>query len=309
MAEQIATRQAYGKKLIELGEKNPNVVVLDADLSCSTQTGQFAASQPKRFFNVGVAEQDLMGTAAGLASTGKVVFASSFTMFATGRAWEVVRNSICYPFMNVKVCSTHAGITVGEDGASHQAIEDIALMRSIPDMRVFVPADAVETEQIIEAVADYNGPCYVRLGRAKSPVLFGDDYKFEMGKGNIIKQGSKVCLFATGYETHLALEAAKILETKGLDITVVNMASIKPIDQELIVKMAQTHDILFSVEEHNIMGGLGSAISEVLVEKEPKRLIRLGLNDEFGQSGSAEDLLKHYGIDAQGIALSILKHA
>lgn len=309
MAE-TATREAYGKKLVELGEKYPQVVVLDADLSGSTKTEGFAKKFPERFINCGVAEQDMLGTAAGLAATGKVVFASSFAIFAAGRAWEPFRQSAAYPHLNVKICATHAGITVGEDGASHQMIEDIALMRVIPGVKVFVPADGPETEKILEAVVTDEGPAYIRLSRAKSPILFDASYQFEIGKGQVIKkghgQGPKVCLFACGFETHLALQAAELL--KDISVTVVNMASIKPLDAGLVVQMAKTHDVLFSVEEHSVIGGLGSAISEVLTDQFPKRLVRLGMQDEFGQSASHPVLLQYYKLDGQGIAESIRKN-
>lgn len=304
---EIATREAYGKKLAELGEKHSHIVVLDADLSGSTKTDGFAKKFPERFVNLGVAEQDMLGTAAGLAASGKTVFLSTFAMFAAGRAWEPFRQSVAYPHLNVKVCASHAGLTVGEDGASHQIIEDIGLMRVIPQIKVFVPADGIETEQIIEALATDPGPAYVRLSRAKSPLLFDNSYQFKIGKGNILRQGKKVCLFATGFMTHLALETANQLAAKGITPTVVNLASIKPIDSDLIVEMAKTHDLLVSVEEHNILCGLGSAIAEVLTDLHPKSLFRLGLSDEFGQSASHNALLDHYGLSPSAMTTRILK--
>ncbi len=317
MTQEVATREAYGKKLAELGEKYPNIVVLDADLSGSTKTEVFAKKFPNRFFNMGVAEQDLMGTAAGLAACGKIAFVSSFAMFAAGRAWEPLRQSIAYPHLNVKICASHAGLTVGEDGASHQIIEDIALMRVIPGMHVFVPSDAIETEKVLEAAVEIQGACYIRLCRAKSPVLFDASYNFKPGKGNVIRTGKDgvpraigprdICVFTNGFMTASVLEAAKKMEAGGVNCTVVNMASIKPIDEELIVQMAKSHRILFSAEEHNVMGGFGSAIAEVLTTRYPQRLIRLGVQDVFGQSGSYQAVLAHYKLDADGLVESIKK--
>ena len=305
---EVATRDAYGKKLAELGERHPNIVVLDADLSCSTKTGLFAAKFPDRFFNMGVAEQDMMGTAAGLAACGKIVFVSTFAIFAAGRAWEPFRQSIAYPHLNVKVCASHAGLTVGEDGASHQMVEDIAVMRVIPGIQVFVPADGVETEKVLEEIVKVDGPCYVRLCRAKSPVLFDASYQFHVGKGNILREGKDLCIFTAGFMTATVLEAAGKLEEKKISTTVVNMASVKPIDAELIVAMAVRHRHLASVEEHSIIGGFGSAIAEVLTAQAPARLIRVGVNDEFGQSGDYPAVLKHYGLSAEGVVNTILKN-
>lgn len=304
----IGTRNAYGQKLAALAHTHPEIVVLDADLSGSTQTKLFAKVAPERFFNCGVAEQDLMGTAAGLAHSGCTVFASTFAMFAAGRAWEIIRQSICYPHLNVKVCPTHAGITVGEDGASHQIVEDIALMRVLPGMRVYVPADARQTVAMMDHMVAHKGPVYMRLGRANTPVLFDADYHFEPGRGVVLKEGNKICIFVAGYPAKAALDAADSLAAKGLNPTVVNLASVKPIDEDLIVKMAKSHNILFSVEEHSVIGGLGGAIAEVLSERHPAKLVRLGLQDEFGQSGDLKTLLKHYKLDAEGIADSILKN-
>lgn len=303
----MATRVAYGKKLAELGKTHPEIVVLDADLSGSTKTNIFAEKFPERFFNVGVAEQDLMGTAAGLAQSGFTVFASTFTMFATGRAWEIVRQSIVYPHMNVKICSSHAGITVGEDGASHQIIEDIGLMRVIPTMKVLVPADARQTMSMMDFLVQDKGPAFMRLGRADVPAVFDASYQFKIGKGDVLREGRDICLFATGFVTKATLDAAELLESKGVSATVVCIGSIKPIDENLIMGMAERHDTLFSVEEHNVQAGFGSAIAEVLCEKCPSRLYRLGLQDEFGQSAPYPVLLKHYKLDAEGIAESVLK--
>lgn len=306
MSSMIATREAYGKKLAALGHQHQNICVLDADLSCSTKTGVFAKEFPKRFFNVGVAEQDLMGMASGLASTGKKVFVSTFAIFAAGRAWEPVRQSIAYPNMDVKICATHAGLTVGEDGASHQMIEDIALMRVIPQMQVFVPSDAIETEKILEYFAnEYHGPAYLRLSRAKAPVVFDDNYQFKPGKGHWLVKGSKLCLFTAGFMLSIALEAAKELEKLGISTSVVNLASVKPIDKELIIECARQHDHLACIEEHNVMAGLGSAVSEVLIQNHPKKMLLLGLQDEFGQSGSYQDVLAHYGLDSAGLVKTL----
>lgn len=308
MAQEIATRDAYGNKLAQLGEKYPAIVVLDADLSGSTKTAVFAKKFPNRFFNMGVAEQDMMGTAAGLAACGKIVFASTFAIFATGRAWEPFRQSIAYPHLNVKVCASHAGLTVGEDGASHQTVEDIALMRAIPGVKVFVPADGIETEKILEAIVEDPGPCYVRLGRAKCPVIFdASSYSFKMGKGNIVRSGSALCVFTMGFMAAPVLEAAKQLEAKKISTTVVAMASVKPIDENLIVEMAGRHKHLASVEEHSVIGGLGSAVAEVLTGKFPKKLHRIGVNDEFGTTGSYQEVLKHYGLYPDGIVKSLLE--
>lgn len=303
----VATRVAFGKKLVELGKTHPEVVVLDADLSCSTQTQMFAKAFPQRFINVGVSEQDLMGTAAGLSHSGKTVFVSTFAMFAAGRAWEIVRNSICYPHLNVKICPTHAGITLGEDGASHQIVEDIASMRVIPGMKVLVPADYYQTQSMMDFLVDDHGPAYLRLGRAGTQAVFGADYKFKLGAGTVLCAGKDVCLFVTGFPTGATLTAAGLLAAKGISASVVNLGSVKPIDEDLIVSMATRHKLLFSVEEHNVMAGFGSAIAEVLAERSPARLLRLGLQDEFGQSAPCQDLLRHYKLDANGIAESVLK--
>lgn len=303
----IATRDAYGKKLAELGDKYPNIIVLDADLSGSTKTGVFAKKFPHRFFNMGVAEQDMMGTAAGLAACGKIVFASTFAIFATGRAWEPIRQSIAYPHLGVKICATHAGLTVGEDGASHQTVEDVTLMRAIPNMRVFVPADGIETEKILEEIVKDDLPCYVRLSRAKSPVLFDASYDFKIGKGNIVKKGKDVALFTMGYVTSSVLEAANKLDEAGFSTSVINMASVKPIDEELIVKVSKEHSFLASIEDHSTLGGLGSAISEVLTTHSPKALLRIGMNDEFGQTGSAEEVLDFYGLTTPKITQKLLQ--
>jgi transketolase len=306
MSLNIATREAYGKKLAALGETHPEIVVMDADLSGSTKTNVFKKAFPERHFNVGVAEQNLMGTAAGLALSGHTVFVSTFAIFATGRAWEPVRQSIAYPQANVKVCATHAGITVGEDGASHQSVEDIALMCAIPSMKVFVPADAHQTMSMMDYLIKNPGPAYLRLGRAKTDQVFDADYVFEEGKGTILREGTDVCLFTTGFVTKAALDAASLLEDKGISASVVCMGSIKPIDEDLIVAMASKHKVLFSVEEHSVVGGLGAAVSEVLTSKKPARLFRLGVQDDFGQSAPYQELIKHYELDKEGISRQVL---
>ena len=294
-----ATREAYGKALAELILENENVVVLDADLTKSTKTIDAKNACPERHFNMGIAEGNMMAVAAGLAASDKIVYASSFAMFAAGRAYEQIRNSICYPNLNVKVCATHAGISVGEDGASHQCIEDLSLMRTIPNMKVFQPSDAASTKAIIKAVAKIDGPCYVRLGRLGVEDVYDDSFTFELGKGKVLKEGSDIAIIATGLMVQEALKAAEQMEVKP---TVVDMYSIKPIDVELIKELAKTHKRIVTIEEHNIIGGLGSAVAEVLAEIDTNcRLTRIGMNDEFGRSGKPKDLLRYYELDAEGI--------
>lgn len=297
----VATREAYGQALAELGEEIKDIVVLDADLSKSTKTSVFAKKFPERFFNMGIAEQNLMGTAAGLATCGKIPFASTFAIFAAGRAFEQVRNSICYPQLNVKIAATHAGITVGEDGATHQSIEDIALMRAIPHMTVINPADAEETKQAVRAAALHKGPVYLRFGRHPVETIFDENYKFEIGKGVILKEGKDVAIIATGVMVGEALKAAKILAGEGINAMVVNISTIKPIDKEVILKAAGCGAIV-TAEEHNIIGGLGSAVAEVLAEEKPTLIKRIGIADEFGQSGNPDELLKIYHLTAEDIA-------
>ena len=296
MADKIATRDAYGKALLILGAESPNVVVLDADLSKSTKTADFGKKYPERFFNMGIAEANLIGTAAGLAAAGKIPFASTFAIFAVGRAFEQVRNSIAYPKLNVKIAATHSGITVGEDGGSHQAIEDVAIMRAVPNMVVLVPADGEETRQVILAAAKYNGPVYIRMGRLAVPLLFGEDYKFEIGKANVLKEGTDVAIMANGLMVAMALEAAEELATEGISVSVVNVASVKPLDVETIVRVAKQTNAVVTAEEHSIIGGLGSAIAEVLGEKLPTPMVRVGLKDTFGESGKPQELLEKYGL-------------
>ena len=299
--KKIATRDAYGQALLELGSENENIVVLDADLSKSTKTGLFAREFPHRFFNMGIAEQNLLGTAAGLSMVGKIPFASTFAIFATGRAWEQIRNSICYPALNVKIAATHAGVTVGEDGGSHQALEDIGVMRVLPNMTVLVPADATETKQVIRAAAAHEGPVYIRLGRSGVPVLFDEDYRFEIGKANVIRQGSDVAICAIGIMVSAALEAAERLAAEGIQARVINMASVKPIDEEVLIEAAEECGAIVTSEEHNILCGLGSAVAEVVSAHAPVPVIRHGINDHFGESGSADELLREYGLTADGI--------
>lgn len=300
-----ATRDAYGRALLELGKKRKEVVVLDADLSGSTKTGKFAQTFPERFFNVGVSEQDLIGTAGGLSLTGKLPFASTFAIFETGRAWEQIRQTLCYSNLNVKLAATHSGLTVGEDGASHQALEDIALMRVLPGMTVIVPADSIETEQAINAVADYFGPVYVRLGRSKTPIVMPEDYKFEIGKAFIFHIGRDANIIATGIMTAAALEAKKILEATGLDIGVINMSTIKPLDEKAVIKAAEASSLIITAEEHSIIGGLGSAVCELVSEKKPVTVKRIGMKDIFGRSGKPEELLNYYGLTARDIVREI----
>ena len=298
----IATRDAYGEALAELGAVNENIVVLEADLSKSTKTSDFKKVYPERFFNMGIAEQNMIGTAAGFAAAGKTPFASTFAVFAAGRAYDQIRNSIAYPNLNVKIAATHAGLTVGEDGGSHQMLEDIALMRALPNMTVIVPADGIETKQVIKAAAELEGPVYIRLGRPKVPVLFGDDYKFEIGKGVVLKEGTDVTLIGTGIMVSKAMEAAELLASEGISAAVVNISTIKPLDAELIIAQAQKTGAVVTCEEHTICGGLGSAVAEVLVENCPVPMARVGVEDKFGESGLPDELLEKYGLSAANIA-------
>ncbi|MFR2528303.1 MAG: transketolase family protein [Clostridium paraputrificum] len=302
MSKKIATREAYGKALAALANTNENVVVLDADLSKSTKTADFKVVAPERFFNMGIAEGNMMGVAAGLSTCGKVPFVSTFAMFAAGRAFEQIRNSICYPKLNVKVCATHAGLTVGEDGASHQAIEDISLMRSVPNMVVINPADDIETEAAIKAVAEMEGPCYVRLGRmAVSRVNDETNYNFVIGKGITLAEGNDVAIIATGIMVEAALEAKEELAKEGINARVINIHTIKPIDEELIIKAAKETGVIVTAEEHSIIGGLGSAVAEVVSEKCPVPVLRVGVKDTFGESGKPNELLEKYGLTSNNI--------
>lgn len=302
MAERIATRAAYGKTLAALGEQYP-FYVMDADLSGSTQTGVFAKKFPERFINCGIAEANMISTAAGIASTGVPVFCSSFAMFACGRAYEQIRNSVAYPRLNVKICASHAGITVGEDGPTHQYCEDMAVMRATPNMVVVNPADATETEAAIEAILKYDGPVYCRLGRFAVPVVFDKaNYHFELGKGNVLADGKDVTIFATGIMIAAALEARELLKADGIDAAVIDIHTVKPIDRELVTAYAAKTGAVVTAEEHTIIGGLGSAVAEVLAETVPTRMARVGIEDVFGTSASAEVLLEHFGLNAVGIA-------
>ncbi len=301
----IATRDAYGKALVKLGDINNNVVVLDADLSKSTKTYDFGKTYPDRFFNMGIAEQNLIGAACGFATAGKIPFASSFAMFASGRAFEIIRNSVCYPNLNVKICATHAGITVGEDGASHESVEDISIMRSIPNMTVLVPADGVEAEKMIFEAANVYGPMYVRLGRSAVDTIFTEEYKFEIGKGTVLTEGDDVSIIACGIMVNEAIKASEELKKEGINARVINMSTIKPIDKELIIKSAKETKAIVTAEEHSIIGGLGSAVSEVLAEECPTILKRVGIKDVFGESGNPNDLLEKYGLTYKDIISSV----
>lgn len=305
--EKIATRQSFGEELAELGEKNKNIVVLDADLAGSTKTEIFGKKFPERFFDMGIAEQDMISTAAGLASCGKIPYAASFAVFATGRAYDQIRSSICYPKLNVKVCGTHAGVTVGEDGATHQMLEDIGLMRGLPNMTVICPADAIQTRWAVNAIAEYDGPCYLRLSRAGTPVIYDEGTKFEIGKAIQFGEGTKATVFATGVVVSEALKAQEALRDEGFDIRVVDIHTIKPIDREMIVKCAKETDKLISIEEHSIIGGLGSAISEVLTDEYPKKLVRMGMKDVFGRSGKAMEVLEYFGLVSKNIIEEVKK--
>lgn len=299
--KKIATRQSYGEALLELGKENEKIVVLDSDLSTATKTSIFAKEFPNRFFDMGISEQDMMGTAAGLATCGKIPYASTFAMFAAGRAYDQVRNSICYPNLNVKICATHAGVTVGEDGATHQMLEDIGMMRSIPNMTVISTSDDTQTKWAIKEISKINGPVYVRLSRLATPVIYDNNEKFEIGKAIQIGKGTDCTIFATGVTVSEAIKAKESLEKIGIYARVIDIHTIKPIDKELIIKCAKETNKLISVEDHGIIGGLGTAISDVLTEEYPKKLIKLGINDCFGKSGKAEELMHYFKIDADAI--------
>ena len=307
--KKVATRESYGNALAELGEKY-DIVVLDADLSKSTKTDTFKKKFPERFINMGIAEQNMMSTAAGLASCGKVVFASSFAMFAAGRAFEQIRNSICYPNLNVKIGATHAGISVGEDGATHQCLEDIGIMRTIPNMVVINPADDVEARAAVKPAFHHDGPVYLRFGRLAVPVLYDEaDYNFEIGKGVLLEDGTDVTLVATGLMVEMALEAKKLLAQDGINARVINIHTIKPIDREILVKAAKETGAIVTCEEHNIIGGLGSAVAEVLCEESPVPMERIGVKDSFGKSGVPSDLFKDYDLTPEAIVKAAKKVA
>ena len=296
-----ATRQSYGEKLAELGEKNKDIIALDADLSAATKTSIFAKKFPERFFDMGIAEQDMISTAAGLATFGKTVFASSFAMFACGRSYDQIRNSVAHPNLNVKICASHAGITVGEDGATHQMLEDLGMMRGLPNMTVMCTSDDRETKWAVEEISKMNGPVYLRLCRLNTPQIYGEEQDFEIGKGVQIGNGTDATVFATGVVVPEAIKAKEELEKQGINIRVVDIHTIKPIDKELIIKCAKETKKLVSIEDHNIIGGLGSAISEVLTEEYPAKLIRMGMKDRFGKSGPAKELLKYFGLTSEDI--------
>ena len=299
--KKIATRQSYGEALKELGKENKKIVVLDADLSTATKTELFAKEFPDRFFDIGIAEQDMIGTAAGFATCGKVPFASTFAVFAAGRAYDQIRNSICYPNLNVKICATHAGLTVGEDGATHQMLEDLAMMRTLPNLKVFSPSDDIETKFLINEISKIDGPCYVRLSRLATPVIYDENEKFEIGKAKQIGDGEDATIFATGVCVSEALKAKDILEEKGINVRVVDIHTIKPIDRETILRCAKETKKIITVEDHSIIGGLGSCVCEVLAEEYPCKVIRLGVKDCFGKSGNAAQLLEYFEINAEAI--------
>ena len=301
MDKKVATRKSYGEALEQLGKENPNVVVLDADLAGATKTDMFAKQFPDRFFDMGIAEANMMATAAGFATCGKIPYASTFAVFAAGRAYDQIRNSICYPKLNVKICATHCGVTVGEDGATHQMIEDLSLMRTLPNMTVMSTSDDTQTKWAIKEIAKIQGPIYLRLARMETPILYDENTKFEIGKAIQIGEGTDGTVFATGITVSEAIKAQEILKQEGINIRVVDMHTINPIDKEIIIKSAKETKKLISIEDHNIIGGLGSAISEVLTEEYPTKLIRLGIKDVFGKSGKAEELIKYFGITADNI--------
>lgn len=296
-----ATRQSYGETLVKLGKENENIVVLDADLAGATKTDLFGKQYPDRFFDMGIAEANMLGTAAGLAACGKIPYASTFAVFAAGRGYDQIRNSICYPKLNVKICATHAGITVGEDGATHQMLEDLSLMRGLPNMTVISPSDDIQTRWMIEEISKIEGPVYVRLARLATPIIYEEDQKFEIGKAVQIGEGTDGTVFATGVTVAEAIKAQEELEQQGIHIRVVDMHTIKPIDKKMIVKCAKETKKLVSVEDHSIIGGLGSSISEVLTEEYPTKLERMGMQDIFGKSGKAEELMEYFGLTAKAI--------
>ena len=306
--EKKATRQSYGEMLEKLGEENQNIVVLDADLSAATKTSIFAKKFPDRFFDMGIAEANMMGVAAGMASCGKIPYVSTFAAFAAGRAYDQIRSSICYPNLNVKICATHCGITVGEDGATHQMLEDLALMRALPNMTVLCPSDDVETKYLIKELSKIEGPVYVRLARLATPGIYEENQTFEIGKAVQIGEGTDATVFATGVVVPEALEAKELLEKEGIHIRVVDMHTIKPIDKEMIIKSAKETKKLISIEDHSVIGGLGSAISEVLTEEYPCKLVRMGIKDTFGKSGNAVELLKYFGLTSEKI-VEIIKNS
>lgn len=305
--QKIATRESYGKTLVELGKENEKIVVLDADLAGATKTNLFAKEYPDRFFDMGIAEANMLATAAGLATCGKIPYASTFAVFAAGRGYDQIRNSICYPKLNVKICATHAGITVGEDGATHQMLEDISLMRTLPNMTVISPSDDTQAKWIIREISKINGPVYVRLARLATPVIYEENQKFEIGKAIQMGKGTDGTVFATGVTVAEAIKAQEQLKTQGIDIRVVDIHTIKPIDKDKIIQCAKETKKLVSVEDHSVIGGLGSAISEVLTDEYPTKLERVGMQDTFGKSGKAEELMEYFGLTAKSIVEKFLK--
>ena len=302
-----ATRQSYGEALVELGRENEKIVVLDADLANATKTIEFAKKFPQRFFDIGIAEADMIGIAAGMSTCGKIPYASTFAVFAAGRTYDQIRSSVCYPNLNVKICATHAGVTVGEDGATHQMLEDLSLMRVLPNMKVFCPSDDIQTKWIIKEISKIEGPCYVRLCRLATPDIYDDNQKFEIGKMVQLGEGTDATIFATGVTVSEALKAQNILKEKGINVRVIDVHTIKPLDEEMILKCAKETKRLISIEDHSVFGGMGSAIAEVLTEKFPTSLERMGVNDKFGKSGKAEELLKYFGIDTEAIITKFFK--
>ena len=302
-----AIRQSYGEALLELGKENKNIVVFDADLSTATKTNIFAKEFPERFYDMGIAEQNMISTAAGMSTCGKIPYASTFAVFAAGRAYDQIRNSVCYPKLNVKICATHAGVTVGEDGATHQMIEDISLMRTLPNMTVLSTSDDVQTKWAVKEISKINGPVYLRLSRLATPIIYGENQKFEIGKAVQIGEGTDATIFATGVTVSEAIRAQEILENKGIKVRVVDIHTVKPIDKDMVIKCAKETKKLISVEDHNVIGGLGSAISEVLTEEYPVKLVRMGINDTFGKSGKAIELMQYFGITAENIVEKVEK--
>lgn len=302
-----ATRQSYGEALLELGKENKNIVVFDADLSTATKTNIFAKEFPERFYDMGIAEQNMISTAAGMSTCGKIPYASTFAVFAAGRAYDQIRNSVCYPKLNVKICATHAGVTVGEDGATHQMIEDISLMRTLPNMTVLSTSDDVQTKWAVKEISKINGSVYLRLSRLATPIIYGENQKFEIGKAVQIGEGTDATIFATGVTVSEAIRAQEILENKGIKVRVVDIHTVKPIDKDMVIKCAKETKKLISVEDHNVIGGLGSAISEVLTEEYPVKLVRMGINDTFGKSGKAIELMQYFGITAENIVEKVAK--
>lgn len=308
MEEKKATRQSYGEALKELGYKNENVVVLDADLAGATKSGIFQKEFPNRFFDMGISEQDMIGTAAGMATCGKIPFASTFAVFATGRAYDQIRNSVCYPNLNVKICGSHAGVTVGEDGATHQSLEDINIMKALPNMTVFCPSDDTQTRWVVEEAIKINGPCYIRTSRLATPVMYDENQKFELGKAIQIGEGTDATIFATGVCVSEARVAQKELAEKGINVRVIDIFTLKPIDKEIIIKAAKETKKLISVEDHSIIGGLGSIIADVLIESYPCKLTKMGIKDRFGESGKALELMEKFKINKDAIIEGVLKN-